>query len=118
MRFRFEHGGRSSIRDPEALVFALEHYCDDGGKSGALLVDFAATNDQPGEQFRATHVMLHEMSVAIGAAREAAGWRGPDLRRDVWVPLANRYWAEGEATLLARTAPAQCRRRGRGSQSI
>lgn len=118
MRFRFEHGGRSGIRDPEAMGFALESYCDDGGQFGALLVDFAASNDQRGELFRDKLRLLNDMSAAIGAAREAAGWRGPDMRHDVWMPLAARYWAEAEAMLIARTAGPKRRRSRRGSRSI
>jgi hypothetical protein len=117
MRFRFEHGGRSGIRDPEAFGFALDQYVEDHGRFGDLLVDFAATNDQPGELFRAKHVLLNDLSNAIGDARERArGAARVDLA-GAYSALAARYWAEAEAMLLARTAPPK-RRRRRGSSSI
>ena len=65
MRFRFEHGGRSGIRDPEALGFALEQYILDDGRFGLLLVDFADTNDQPGELFRAKDLLISDLVKAL-----------------------------------------------------
>ena len=110
MRFRFEHGGRSGIRDPEAMAFALEQYLADGGRFGDLLVDFSATNDRPGELFRAKDALFSDLVKAATAADEAK------LHADViFRVLADRYWAEGEATLLERTAPPSPDRGRRGA---
>lgn len=118
MRFLFENGGRSGC-DIEALSWALKCYSEDGGKSqlGALLVDFSATNDQPGELLRNTLVLLNDISTAIGRAREAGGWRGPNMRVEVWDKLANLYWAEAEAMVLARIAKPP-KQRGRKSKGL
>lgn len=113
MRFRFENGGRSGIRDPEAFGFALAQYVDDWCQFGDLLVDFAMTNDQPGELFRPKHLLLADLSHTIGHARELArGAARVDLA-GAYAALAARYWVEAEAKLLARTAPIKRRRAGK-----
>lgn len=106
MRFIFENGGRSGIRDVEAFAHALEAYNNDGRASfGRLLVDHSPIKSGPGEEFRAVHVLLADMSAAIQAAFDAKKGTGmpPDMDA-MWANLASRYWAEAEAVELARVS--------------
>ena len=109
MRFLFENGGRSGMRDAEALADHLET-CgmhEEGHQWGTLLVDFAATNDQPGEVFRTVDQWQAETREAFLGRKE---WQA------ALKVLAFQYWAEAEAMELARTVKPP-KRRGRKSKS-
>jgi hypothetical protein len=105
MRFIIERGGRSGAWEVEALAHILESNHHGGGKDGRLFVDHSPTKSGPGEEFRAVHVLLHDMTEIITAAIEAKkGTGAPPNIPAVWMDLARRYWAEAEAAELERIA--------------
>lgn len=55
MRFIFENGGRSGMRDVEALAHGLEVMVDGLQRWGNLLVDHSPSFSGAGELFREYH---------------------------------------------------------------
>lgn len=115
MRFLFENGGRSGIRDVEALAHALEAYNNEGRATfGRLLVDYSESKSGPGVEFRAVRVLLADMSAAMDAAIKAKKGTGmpPDLAT-MWAAMAMRYWTEAEAAELGQVTSNPLSRRAK-----
>lgn len=118
MRFVFEHGDRSEIKDVEALGRALEIYNNEGLASfGRLLVDHSETKSGLGVEFRAVPKLLNDMSAAMNVAIEAKKGTGlpPDFAT-MWVGLAMRYWTEAEAAELGRVSSKSRRQRSQSKR--
>ncbi len=106
MRFLFEGGGRSGMRDVEALAHGLETWCDGFNQSRwrGLAVDHSPSFNCRGELFRELAPLLAEVSAAIEAERARRPTvPGPDMPA-MWRGLAQRLWIEAETAELVRTA--------------
>lgn len=98
MRFIFENGGRSGVRDVEALGHALESWTL---KTGALLVDFAASNDQAGEVIRTVERLQNDLYGGGDPEDSVRHWMGG--MREECAQYAEAIWADCESLAIDRS---------------
>lgn len=99
MRFIFENGGRTGVRDVEALADALDRWTL---KTGALFVDFAPSYDQPGEMIRTVERLQNELYEGSDPEDLIGHWVVRGVREEC-VQYAEAIWAECEALAIARS---------------